>query len=163
MTIDQQGFIHPIPEQNFQNKETHFANSQIYYRLDTDPNIIKSKVSTVKKIRSKNNCWICEGWREHHFSLKKDLRKFISEEDKEVNLHLNFEDYKACELNKDTSKMDFEIYRMCPPGDILFYYTINNDVASNHGKNIFIPNEDLYYSYKENTNSKDIDTELNRW
>ena len=52
----------------------------------------KTGIETVRKIRGKNNCWICEGFREIKF-------EYIPKEPIEdpnnhlVKLHLNFDDY----------------------------------------------------------------------
>ena len=150
MTIDELGFITPI-ETNKLNSVNYFANSQIYYkmedsRVDRSENFNQTQRTNinnnVKKIRSKNNCWICEGWKEHHFSIKRDLHKFLSGEEEEVCIHFSFEGYKPVEIKKNEDSGDFEIYRMCPPGESNYYYTINKEYATNNrrGAGSVIPN-----------------------
>jgi len=135
MTIDEQGFITPI-EQHKHNSVNYFANSQIYYKMENSTrdnfNQTRTSINNIKKIKSKNNCWICEGWREHHFSFKRDLHKFLSGDEESVYIHFSFEDYKPIELKKNENSDDYDIYRMCPPGEIFYYYTINDEIISSN-------------------------------
>ncbi len=155
MTIDYEGFIIPV-DSNKQDTLNYYANSQIYYKMEDinsdNFNKNKSKIKNVKKIRSKNNCWICEGWREHHFSIKKDLHKFVGEDEEEeqVLLHLSFENYRPVKIQKNQLTNDYEIYRMCPPGDTYYYYTVDGEIASNFRRNTsYIPTFDVIKSLME--------------
>jgi hypothetical protein len=127
MTIDSLGFIKATQKENLE--KSYFANSQVYYKIDNEHPLIKSNILNVRKIRAKNSCWICEGWREIKFSYKP-----INQENAgsyKVKLHLSFEDYKATEmlLNIDV----FVNYRMCPPGEYYYYYTVNGEPVENYG------------------------------
>jgi hypothetical protein len=127
MTIDSLGFIKAIQKEN--QEKSFYANSQVYYKIDNEHPLIKSNILNVRKIRAKNSCWICEGWREIKFSYKP-----INQENAgsyKVKLHLSFEDYKATDmlLNIDV----FVNYRMCPPGEYYYYYTVNGEPVENYG------------------------------
>lgn len=120
MEIDELGFISTNPLTNYNKNFICHAQSQISYNFNK---LIKSKVSNIRKIRSKNNCWICEGWREISFTYKPHLID-IDLNSLSVKLHLNFENFKEIEtiLHGD----QFVCYRMCPPGELLFYFTVND-------------------------------------
>ena len=92
--------------------------------------MIKSNIRNIRKIRAKNNCWICEGWRELKFTYKppKDIE---NPSDLDVKIHLNFENYE--EYNTNWRGDEFIISRMCPPGTVLFYFTINKQPATSYG------------------------------
>ena len=151
MTIDELGFIHPILDNNTINKDNDqndIANSQIYYKIDEEHPLIKSKIPNVRKIRAKNNCWICEGWRELYFNQKNDINKYDTDKKAQGELHLNFEKYKGYEMMQNEE--DYIAYRMCPPGEILYYYTNNGEIISNYGKHTHKLKEDIsYVNYNE--------------
>ena len=119
-----------------------FANQQIYYRIDNEHPLIKSNIRNVKKIRAKNNCWICEGWKELKFSYKPPT-KIKNPKEMEVKLHLNFENYS--EWDTDYMGDEFISYRMCPPGDVLFYFTVNKIPVESYGAATFNLEEHLTY------------------
>ncbi len=171
MIIDELGFITPIETNKF-NSINFLANNQIYYKMEDKPNKSNdiysynfnqtmTKINNVKKIRSKNNCWICEGWREHHFSVKRDLHKFISDEDENVVLHLSFENYKPNEVLKNEITRDFDTYRMCPPEETTFYYSLNNEIALNNRRNASLPSFDVIKTMMDNQEDKNDYSTLN--
>jgi hypothetical protein len=128
MIIDELGFISPIEKSNY--SQNHFANSQIHYKIDKEHPLIKTNVLNVRKLRAKNNCWICEGWKETKFIYKPqpydgDINQL------EVKLHLSFENYKPFDTTLRTDQ--FVCHRMCPPGELLFYYTINGVPVESYG------------------------------
>jgi hypothetical protein len=131
MTIDEIGFLSPLDKTN--DKISYYASSQIYYRIDNDHSLIKTNILNVRRIRGKNHCWICEGWREIKFHYKPN-RNYGDKHALSVKLHLNFENYKAY----DTILHDeqFICYRMCPPGELLFYFTINGIPVDNNSQQI---------------------------
>jgi len=128
MTIDPLGFIHAIDRSKIET--SFFANQQIYYRIDDEHPLIKSNIRNIRKIRAKNNCWICEGWRELKFSYKPP-DTVTNPKDLDVKVHLNFENYAEYEVPYRGE--DFMVMRMCPPGQVLFYFTINNQPATSYG------------------------------
>ena len=131
MSIDSLGFIHPLSNET--KESSFFANSQIYYDLCKEFDLKKSSVETVRKIRSKNNCWICEGWREIEF-------EYIPEEPMEdlqnhlVKIHLSCDNYKPFDMLYLSGK--FHIIRMCPPGDVTYFFTVDTQpvVSQDNGK-----------------------------
>ena len=128
MWVDELGFVYPIEKNKY--KQNHFANSQIFYRIANDHPLNRSNVLNVQKLRSKNNCWICEGWREIKFHYKPN--KFEGNlESSYVRLHLNFENYKSFNLNLIGDS--FVCHRMCPSGVLNFFLTMNGIPVDNYG------------------------------
>ena len=126
--VDELGFVFPIEKSNY--KQNHFAKSQIFYRIANDHPLNRSSVINVQKLRSKNNCWICEGWREIKFHYKPN--KFEGNlESSYVRLHLNFENYKSFNLNLIGDS--FVCHRMCPSGVLNFFLTMNGIPVDNYG------------------------------
>ena len=129
MEVDELGFVYPIDKNNY--KPNHFANSQIFYRISNNHPLIKSNIINIQKIRGKNNCWICEGWKEIKFHYKPhnyegDVNSAV------VKLHLNFEGYKPFDT---VFRQDgFMCHRMCPPGNLNFYFTMNGIPVENYGQ-----------------------------
>ena len=128
MWVDELGFVHPVEKNKY--KQNHFAQSQIFYRIASDHPLSRSNVINVQKLRSKNNCWICEGWREIKFHYKPN--KYEGDLDSAyVRLHLNFENYKSYDLRLIDDS--FVIHRMCPPGLLNFFLTMNSIPVDNYG------------------------------
>ena len=128
MWVDELGFVYPVEKSKYQ--QNHFAKSQIFYRISENHPLIRSNALNVQKLRAKNNCWICEGWREVKFHYKPnkyegDLQKAY------MRLHLNFENYKSCFLK--LSGDSFVGHRMCPPGNLIFFLTMNGVPVDNYG------------------------------
>ena len=120
MTIDGLGFISPL--ESDKKEENYFANSQIYYELGKDFNLTKTNVDNVRKIRSKNNCWICEGWREVKFEFT-PKEPIVDINSHLVKIHLSFDNFKSFDMLFVNGK--FEIVRMCPPGEVHYFFTID--------------------------------------
>ena len=128
MWVDELGFVFPIEKSKY--KQNHFANSQIFYRIANDHPLNRSSVINVQKLRSKNNCWICEGWREIKFHYKPN--KYEGNlESAYVRLHLNFENYKSFSLRLINDS--FVCHRMCPSGLLNFFLTMNGIPVDNYG------------------------------
>ena len=131
MYVDEFGFVYPMEKSNY--KQNHFANSQLFYRLADDHPLISSNVINVKKLRSKNNCWICEGWREIKFNYKPSKNDNNYETDF-IKLYLSFENYKSTNLNElNLIDENFVCYRMCPPGATNFYLTKDGIPIDSYG------------------------------
>ena len=139
MYTDGFGFVYPIEKSDY--KHDHFANSQLFYRISDDHPLITSNVLNTKKLRAKNNCWICEGWREIKFNYKPPVtEKNENIEKNYVKLYLNFENYKNINLNelnynnsKEEPKPNFIGHRVCPPGDLYFFISRNGIPVTNYG------------------------------
>lgn len=166
MEIDSLGFIHPIDK--LDRETNYYAANNITYNslLQKEKNIflgnsmLKSYVDLHKKIRFINNCWICQGWRETPFvvdlketSIKTheineniklvDSRNEDSLCEKDVKLYLCFDNYKGFDMNSLNSESNKYIaYRMCPPGDIKYFYIHNDEVVEdNNSKHVEILKE----------------------
>ena len=131
MEIDSLGFIAPLDNTNKNSR--YFANSHLYYSLNVDYKIRKSKIDNIRNFRNKNNCWICEGWREVEFV-------FVPKEpiDEPVNhlvkIHLNFDNYKPFGM-LCIGGTKYSIVRMCPPGDIYYFFTLDTVPVEEEGEN----------------------------
>ena len=129
MKIDALGFLEPLTD----NKDDlYFAQYQLKNDITDDYKLHKTNIANVRKLRSKNNCWICEGWREVKFT-------FIPKEPIEeihnhlVKIHLNFDNYKPFDL-LCLGGQKFEIVRMCPPGEIRYFFTIDTKPVTEEGE-----------------------------
>ena len=132
MYVDEFGFVYPIEKSNY--KQNHFANSQLFYRLADDHPLISSNVINIKKLRSKNNCWICEGWREIKFNYKPNKNDNNYENDF-IKLYLSFENFKSINLNElNLIDENFVCYRMCPPGVTNFFLTKDGIPIDSYGQ-----------------------------
>ena len=135
MEINELGFITPI-EKTSKNKN-FFSESQITYNLDKKYNLRKTCIDSIRKIRGKNKCWICDGFREVEF-------EYIPETPIEnpnthvVKIHLSFDDYKPFDMIYNEGK--YHMARMCPPGEINYFFTIDTKpikAEGNFGTNKF--------------------------
>ena len=129
MWVDELGFVYPIEKNKYE--PNYFANSQIFYRISDEHPLIKSGTINTKKLRNKNNCWICEGWREVKFNYK-PIKQEENINESMATLHLNFENYKS--FNMRLYHNDFSCHRMCPPGTLYFFIAINGIPVDNYGQ-----------------------------
>ena len=144
MIIDSQGFIMGLEKGKVDN--SHYANSQVYYKIDNEHPLIKTNIINVRKIRAKNNCWICEGWREIKFSYKPIHTENI--QNYKVKLHLSFEEYKPSDMQMNNDNI-FVNFRMCPPGEYYYFYTVNGEPVENYGNSTEILKDALIHvNYK---------------
>ena len=144
MWVDELGFVYPIEKSKY--KQNHFAQSQIFYRITNDHPLARSNIINVQKLRSKNNCWICEGWREIKFHYKPN--KYEGDLEKAyVRLHLNFENYKSFQLNLEEDS--FVCHRMCPSGDLTFFLTMNGIPVDNYGQITHELKDAIIYTQEE--------------
>lgn len=147
ISIDENGFLHAMKKT--EKHDNYYAHSQIYYGIDNDKggNITKTNNDKIRKIRAKNNCWICEGWREIPFiyrpdkSMRNNLDKYI------IRLHLSFENWKAY----DTILKDgiFKSIRMCPPGEIYYFFTVDKCPVLTYGVHTHKLREVLNYEFND--------------
>ena len=147
MEIDCLGFISPI-EKELKHKK-YYSESQIYYGINKEYELRKTAVDTVRKIRGKNNCWICEGFREIKFEYIPE-EPIVDPNNHLVKLHLSFDNYKPFDMICNGDK--FQIVRMCPPGEIHYFYTVDSvpvKSQSPSGNNVFekIQMESDYIKY----------------
>ena len=126
MKIDPLGFIHPI--QKKQKEKNYYSKTQISYDYESLKDFPKLLISPINKIRERTNCWICECWKEVEFVLDlkiKDIKpKYIV-----AKIHLDFENYEPSDMIY--KKKCFKLIRMCPPGRIKFFFTVDGNPVIN--------------------------------
>ena len=160
MYTDGFGFIYPVNKSEY--KQDHYANSQIFYRISDDHPLISSNIIKIKKLRSKNNCWICEGWREIIFNYKPN--NIIEEKNDNIKIYLNFENYRNINLNElyymenDINENDsiFKCCRVCPPGELYFFLSRNGIPLTNYGKLNHHLKDSIIFNEGENSNDKNL-------
>ena len=96
-----------------------------------------------------SNCWICEGWAEHHFTYEPGVSDNNPNHDPfvPIKLHLDIdhfegdlmigqeevgEDGQIKELKEGEEPEDpkvYEVHRMIPPGTHKYFYTIGGIVS----------------------------------
>ena len=126
MKIDPLGFIHPIQKE--QKSRNYYSKTQISYDYENLKDMPKLLLSPINQIRGRSNCWICECWKEVEFIL--DLKiKDIKPKYTVVKIHLDFEKFEPCDMIY--KKKCFKLIRMCPPGKITFFYTVDGNPVQN--------------------------------
>ena len=126
MQIDPLGFVHPIGQK--EKSFNYYSKSQISFDFESLKGLPKVLMSPINKIRGRNNCWICECWKEIEFILDlkiKDLKPKYSV----VKIHLDFENYIPCDMIY--KKKCFRLIRMCPPGKIKYFFTVDGNPVKN--------------------------------
>ena len=162
MNIDELGFIHAIDKSHYE--KNYFASSQIFYPINNEHPLIKSNILKIKKIRRKNNCWICEGYREKYFECyineKDEYESPFPEKKNKCFIHFNFENYKSFEMNFDEKNNKYYCYRMCPPEELYYFYSYNNNIYfnDNNEKEIINLNKAIIHEEKIRIKEK---TEIN--
>lgn len=145
ISIDELGFLHPLKK--LVKSENYYAHSQIYYNIGNDNgNFLRTNNDKVRRIRAKNNCWICEGWREIPFIYRpdksmKNLDRYV------IKLHLSFENWKPY----DTILKDgiFKSIRMCPPGEILYFFTVDKIPVDSYGVHFHELRDPIVYEFDD--------------
>ena len=143
MNIDALGFLHPL----YDKEETFFANSQLTYPISKEYELRRSQVDNVRNLRGLNKCWICDGYREIEFNFVPKT-PIVDTTSHIVKIHLNFDDYQPfgmlCLGNK------YQIVRMCPPGEISYFFTIDTIPIEEEGEgcnNEYVDlNENRYFN-----------------
>ena len=126
MKIDPLGFIHPI--QKPQKEKNYYSKTQITYDYENLKDLPKLLISPINKIRGRTNCWICECWRESEFVL--DLKiKELKPKYTIAKIHLDFENYEPSYMIY--KKNCFKLIKMCPPGRVKFFFTIDGNPVIN--------------------------------
>ena len=120
MIIDSLGFITAIKKEK--NLKSSLSKSHLFIKIDSDKNLTKTNIDNVRKIRSINKCWICENWREIEF-VYKPKEPIIDPQYHLVKIHLNIDNWKPYDMIGDGKK--YNIIRMCPPGHIYYFFSID--------------------------------------
>ena len=123
MEINELGFIIPIEKNSKGNN--YFSESQISYGIDKKYPLRKTSIEAVRKIRNKNNCWICDGFREIEFEFK-FKKKMENPMNHIVKIHLNFDGYKPFDMIYNDGV--YHMARMCPPGYINYFFTCDTEL-----------------------------------
>ena len=125
MEINELGFIIPVKKNTKGDK--YFSESQITYGINNNYSLRKTSIEAIRKIRNKNNCWICDGFREIEFEFKFKNQNVIDNPNNHiVKIHLNFDDYKPFDMIYNEGV--YHMARMCPPGDINYFFTFDTNV-----------------------------------
>lgn len=113
------GFVEPCDEQDV-------ALSQVFSRISEELRTGKAKTSRLYSLHAFSNCWICEGWSEVRFEWRISQKNQELKKNK-VKIHLSCDNYAPDKMRRDPNdKTLFSIMRMVPPGDLKFYFTVNN-------------------------------------
>lgn len=104
---------------------------------DMKGGIVKNKKAL--ELESTSNCWICEGWTEHHFTYIPGRSDNNPDHDiyKPIKLHLEIDHYEGdLMMQSDHSELLYEVYRMLPPGPHRYFYSVDGNpvVAKDHPK-----------------------------
>ena len=123
MEINALGFIIPIEKNSKGNK--YFSESQITYGINNNYSLRKTSIEAIRRIRNKNNCWICDGFREIEFEFKFKVKK-ENPNNHIVKIHLSFDEYKPFDMIYNEGV--YHMARMCPPGNIHYFFTCDTEV-----------------------------------
>jgi len=145
ISIDELGFLHPFEKHI--KEENYYANSQIYYNISLENgSFLRTNNDKVRRIRAKNNCWVCEGWREIPFIYRpehsmKNLGRYV------IKLHLSFEHWRPF----DTILKDgiFKCIRMCPPGEIFYFFTVDKKPVDSYGVHFHELRDPIVYEFDD--------------
>ena len=143
MDINSLGFI--IPSDKFSKTKSFYSKIHIFNYIDSNLELSKSNIEKIKKIRNRNKCWICEGWREVEFIFK-PKEHILDPQFHLVKIHLNFENFKPYDMIGNGIK--YTIIRMCPPGNILYFYSIDSEIVDFYGDdNYFLEKNPIIYTF----------------
>lgn len=122
MRINSLGFIYPMKEEL--KEESYYSKCHLFYNIEDNKAVYKSKIDNVRKIRNQNNCWICEGWREIEFTyIPKDEKILKEAEFTIVKIHFDFDNWNHYDMICNGRL--FSTVRMCPPGTIYYFITVD--------------------------------------
>ena len=143
MEINSLGFIKPINKLN--KTKSFYSKIHIFNNIDSNLELSKSKIEKIKKIRNRNKCWICEGWREIEFIFK-PKENIINPQFHLVKIHFNFDNFKPYDMIGNGIK--YTIIRMCPPGNLLYFYSIDSEIVDFYGDdNYIIEKNPIIYTF----------------
>ncbi|CAD8076292.1 unnamed protein product [Paramecium sonneborni] len=106
------------PHNYYVNPRSFLVKEVMYDENKSDPKLFK-RINSVNCIntKTKENCWICEGWVEIGFHYSG------IEYQHPIFLHLDFEQYRPILMNQQTNS--YYLQRMCPPNKKIHYYFSN--------------------------------------
>ena len=86
------------------------------------------KDSRKVELNSVTNCWICEGWSQHHFKYIPGVSDDQPNHDpfEPINLHLDIDHFEKDLMTPDDDDEPkfYEVYRMLPPGQHKYFYSV---------------------------------------
>ena len=126
MHIDPSGFIHPLDKEK--KSHNYYSKSQISFDIEKIKNLPKLLNSPINDMRIGKNCWICQCWREVEFVLDIKIED-IKPKYMIVKIHFDFENFVPCDMFY--KKKCFRLIRMCPPGKVKFFFTIDGNPVKN--------------------------------
>ena len=90
------------------------------------------------RLKANSNCWICEGWTEFKFDFEPQDGEKIDNDTMPVNLHLSCDKFNGELLLREASTYDviYSTFRMLPPGEVTYYYTVNGEQQLQHDEEI---------------------------
>ena len=146
MYIDALGFLHPLDLDT--KNEKYYSGLHLSYDFSTNYEMKKTKIDNVRKLRSINHCWICDCYREIEFIFI-PKEPILDQQNHIVKIHLDFDNYKPFDMFCLGDK--FHIIRMCPPGEIKYFFTVDTipvENESDEGNNIITKlNSENYFQY----------------
>ena len=147
MYIDALGFLHPL-DLDDQTNHKYYSNLHLNYDFSYKYEMRKTKIDNVRKLRSLNHCWICDCYREIEFVFIPN-EPIIDHQNHIVKIHLDFDNYKPFDMFCLGNK--FQIVRMCPPGEIKYFFTIDTIPVENEGlggnNDINLLSNENYFQY----------------
>ena len=221
MIIDDLGFIIPLSIEN--SKSDYYANYQISFDINSSLLCFNNKpglFDKVRQIRAKNNCWICEAWKEVKFIYKPKNSKILNDSksggntilnskieainktrqltvssnledgyknqtnhsgnnmyimdgntkgsdfngtktNADVKVHISQDSYKNFDANKNIDH--YYCYRMCKPGVLLYFYSVNGEPVTNYGSSTISLNEGIIMTYEKEKEFNDDETERKQY
>ena len=90
------------------------------------------KNSNSLELRMNSNCWVCEGWSEHHFVYKCGISDNNPNHDpfKPIKLHLDIDHFEGdLMMQVSADELVYEVYRMLPPGPHRYFYSCDGKVS----------------------------------
>lgn len=93
--------------------------------------VIRDTRSLELKVNS--NCWICEGWSEHHFQYLPGKSDDNPNHDNfiPINLHLDIDHFEGDLMmlqDEGAEQKVYDVYRMMPPGPHRYFYSVGGKV-----------------------------------
>lgn len=82
----------------------------------------RSYTNTERIEKLKNICWICDGW--HQTKIKWEPGTSGNADSDPIYWHSDYEGYKPLYIRQNNTK--FELDRMVPPGEMLYFYTADD-------------------------------------
>ncbi|CDW85738.1 UNKNOWN [Stylonychia lemnae] len=160
--IDSLGFILKKPDPKQESVQNIKPGNMPFYkrivsrqqsRRNSDHNISPKNSSYqsqsqhqkyIDKHYESDRCWICEGWSENNFIFHVDE---INQEDLEnidVRIHFQYEEFRGQKMIRcQQDEKLFIIWKMLPPSEHVYYFTVNGQIKINYGHHSHIRKEKI--------------------